>query len=393
MRNTITGIVIGIVVGVMVGTTVVAPGLESARHSPGSRPENDPRVTGAEALNLAPGTISPRLPTTARTALTTPAKRLRVISLYPAKTPILGAIALRLQTILPVASGGRLNVTVYDPGTLVNTPDTLDAVKSGTVDAVFAPPGQWAQNQPALELFSAVPFGPGANEYLAWFYQGGGRDLFDEIWKKSGLHGTLCGALAPLSSGWYRDPVRRVDDFNGLTIRAQGLGAMVLNKLGVTVKNLNVDEILFQFEQGQLDGVEYALPSIDAPLGFQKFARNYYFPGWRQPVTLFSLTINAQTWTNMSPAERTAIDTVCGDNVRYALALSDAQQFNALKELTLQGVQVRRWPGDILQVLRDTWKSVARELVTKDPGFAKVWDSQQKFHQDYAIWREINQLE
>jgi len=388
MRNTIIGIVIGVVVGVMIGATVVAPRLEEARHQSPSA-----NVPGAEVLGLSSNTLAQTTALSAPSSLQAPVKRLRIISLYPAKTPILGELPLRLQKALPIASGGRLGVTVYDPNTLVEAQDTLNAVKSGTVEAVFATPGKWDSTTPALQLFTAIPFGPGAEEYLAWYYHGGGRALFEAIMKKKGLHAILCGALPPSASGWYRNPVRTIEGFKGLNIRTVGLGGKVLAKLGANVKPLEAGEILSQFEQGQLDGAEYSLPSVDAPLGFQKFARNYYFPGWRQPVTLFALAINAQVWNDLPKRERAAIDTVCGDNVRHALVWADAQQFEALKDLSLAGVQVRRWPDAILQALQGAWKEVAREQVQNDPDFAKAWGSLQKFHRDYAIWREISRFE
>lgn len=388
MRNTIIGIVIGVVVGVMIGATVVAPRLEEARHQSPSA-----SVPGAEVLGLSANATAQATPLPAPSTMPAPTKRLRIISLYPAKTPVLGELPLRLQRTLLIASGGRLGVTVYDPDTLVEAQDTLNAVKSGTVEAVFATPGQWDSAAPALQLFTAVPFGPGAEEHLAWYYHGGGRALFEAIMEKKGLHATLCGALPPSASGWYRNPVRTVEGFKGLNIRAVGLGGEVLAKLGANVKPLDAGEILAQFEQGQLDGAEYSLPSVDAPLGFQKFARNYYFPGWRQPVTLFALAVNAQVWDDLPELERAAIDTVCGDNVRHALVWADAQQFEALKDLSLAGVQVRRWPDAILQALKSAWKDVAREQVQKDPDFAKAWSSLQKFHRDYAIWREISRFE
>ena len=388
MRNTIIGIVIGVVVGVMVGATVVAPRLEQARHQTGKA-----NVPGAEVLGLGSNTAARATPLTAPSTLQAPIKRLRIISLYPAKTPILGELPLRLQAALPIASGGRLGVTVYDPGTLVETQDTLNAVKSGTVEAVFATPGQWDRASPVLQLFTAIPFGPGAEEHLAWYYHGGGRELFEATMKKRGLHAVLCGALPPSASGWYRNPVRSVEGFKGLNVRAVGLGGEVLAKLGANVKPLNAGDILSQFEQGQLDGAEYSLPSVDAQLGFQKFARNYYFPGWRQPVTLFALAVNAQVWNDLPEIERAAIGTVCGDNVRHALVWADAQQFEALKDLSLAGIQVRRWPDAILQALRSAWKDVAREQVQNDEDFAKAWSSLQKFHRDYAIWREISRFE
>jgi len=392
MRNTIIGIIIGVVTGVMIGATVVAPSLKKARDGQPRAPENA-IPAGAETLGKdLIGTNSETRPGPATEQLAS-AHRLRIVSLYASKTPILGELPQRLKATLSAASGGRLAVSVYDPGILVESADTLNAVKSGTVEGMFATPSQFDPDAAVLQLFTAIPFGPDAQEYLAWYYHGGGRELFQGAMKKRGLHATLCGAIPPSSSGWYRAPVRSSDDFKGLNIRATGLGGEVLAKLGANIKHLNVGDILSQFEQGELDGAEHSLPSIDAQLGFQKFARNYYFPGWSQPVTLYAMAFNAQIWKGLTASERTAIDTICGDNVRHALTQADASQFDALKNISLSGIQVRRWSGGILHDLKDAWKTVTRELVQKDPDYAKTWNALQKFRADYAIWHEISRSE
>jgi len=85
MRNTIIGIVIGVVVGVMIGATVVAPRLEEARHQGPSA-----SVPGAEVLGLNADSTAQTTPLSAPSTLPAPTKRFRIISLYPAKTPVLG---------------------------------------------------------------------------------------------------------------------------------------------------------------------------------------------------------------------------------------------------------------------------------------------------------------
>ncbi len=395
MRNTIIGIIIGVVLGVMAGATVIAPGLHQARHQPPSLSVNQ-SVGGSDkgAENLIAGdgpredgTISQR---STRPRLSGEGRRLRIVSLFPAKMPILGEMAQHLGDSLSAASDGRLDVTLYPPDALVPTADTFDAVKSGTLEAAFAAPGQWDADSSALQLFTAIPFGPGADEHLAWFYHGGGRELFEGLFKRQGVHAVLCGAIPPEGSGWYREPLATVEGFKGLNVRAFGLSARVLERLGANIFNLDVGGILAAFEQGRLDGAEYSLPSVDAKMGFNRFARNYYFPGWQQPVTLFALAVNAKTWNGLLANERALVESTCGDNVRHTLTRADAVQFEALKDLSLAGVQVRRWPDSVLTSLERTWGETARELALKDPDFNAAWSSLRVFRRDYAIWRDLS---
>ena len=388
MRSTLIGIVIGVVVGVMVGATVVAPGLQEARQA---SPESN--LPGSESLAIRDavpeGNATPRRPSQASTH-TRDAVRLRIVSLFPPKLPVLGEMAQRLERRLAATSGGAINAQLFTPGTLVPAADTFDAVTSGTIEAVFTAPGQWDPDAPALQLFTAIPFGPDADELLAWFYHGGGREIFEDLFKRRGVHALLCGAIPPEASGWYREPIRRPSDFKGLNIRAFGLGANVLQNLGANIFDMDAGGILAAFEERRLDGAEYSLPVVDAEMGFQRFARHYYFPGWQQPVTLFALAINETAWNDISESGHLAIESTCGDNVRFALTRAGAVQFEALKDLGLSGVQVRRWPESVLEALKFTWKVTQRELSVQDQDFSNAWTSLQKFRRDYTIWRDLS---
>ncbi|MCR4378694.1 MAG: TRAP transporter substrate-binding protein [Rhodospirillales bacterium] len=390
MRKILIGIISGVIIGVMVGTTFVAPSLQKARLAPPDAIPNSETLPIANAAQKIDETnAAPTSPSRA-TPQTHNAVRLRIVSLFSPELPVLGEMALRLEQGLAATSGGAIDAQIFAAGALVPTTDTFDAVTSETVEAVFTTPGQWAPDSPALQLFTAIPFGPQADELLAWFYHGGGRDLFEDLFQRRGVHAVLCGAIPPEGSGWYREPIHKPDDFKGLNIRAFGLSANVLKKMGANIFDMDADTILAALEDHRLDGAEYSLPVVDAQMGFNRFARHYYFPGWQRPVTLFALAINEDVWSSLSQNARLAVEQTCGDNVRFALTRADALQFDALKDLGLAGVHIRRWPDPVLGALQSAWKETRHELSQQDSDFANIWNSLQKFRRDYAIWRDLS---
>lgn len=388
MRNTIIGIVIGIVVGVMLGATVIAPRLEQARPQEISADGQKTEILNSANSNADKNSTNAK----PKTNFIDVAKlgRLRIASSFPRDLPHLGAMAARLEQNLNEISGGTFDLKVYDPGVMVPVSDTFRAVQSGTLEAAFSSPGQWASEIPALQLFSSIPFGPSVDEYLAWYYFGGGEDIFQSLLLGHGIHGLVCGAIPAEASGWFRRPIRTTGDFKGLRIRAFGLGAKVLSKMGAEVSEINGADIYAALSEGHIDGAEFSMPTVDAGLGLQRVAKNYYFPGWHQPSTLFSLMININTWKTLSPTTKSQINTVCGDNVRFGLAQGGAGQFEALKQLGLDGVQVHRWPEIILSALHRAWFDVVREQSAKDADFARTWASIETFRRDYSIWQELS---
>ena len=322
-----------------------------------------------------------------------PATRWKMGSAYSGNLPQLGTMAKKLERDIWRVSDGTLEIKFYEPGALVPPLEMFDAVRAGVIDAAFSSPGFWGNKAPALQLFAAVPFGPTAKEFLAWIYFGGGKELFDEIYHDNGIHSVFCGLIAPEASGWFRKRIRTVEDLKGLKMRIFGLGAKVMQKLGVTTTQLTSGDIFVAFESGTIDAAEFSMPAIDLKLGFHRMAKNYYFPGWHQPSTLFELMINMEKWKALSPSAKAQIEAVCGDNIRFGLAEGEASQYAALKELQTKGVVIRRWPREILEALNKAWNEVAKEEAKANRGFKRVWKSLSAFREDYAIWQELSLTE
>ncbi|NQU59408.1 MAG: TRAP transporter substrate-binding protein [Rhodospirillales bacterium] len=315
--------------------------------------------------------------------------RWRMASAYSGALPQLGSLAKRVGRNIWEVSNGGIEIAFFEPGTLVPSSQMFDAVASGTIDAAFSSPGFWAAKEPSLQLYSAVPFGPPPGEYLAWAYFGGGQELLNEIYNPHGIHSLICGMIAPESAGWYRRAFTTPEDLNGLKMRASGLGARVLEKLGVKTLALDDADIFLAFENGAIDAAEFSMPAIDLKLGFYELASHLYFPGWQQPSSFFELLINKEKWDALAKTKKSQIQTVCGDNVRYGLAEGEALQYDALKELTAKGVKIQRWPLAILGALEASWKEVAVEQSAANANFHRVWRSLSDFRKEYAIWKEL----
>jgi TRAP-type mannitol/chloroaromatic compound transport system substrate-binding protein len=431
MRNMIVGIIVGIVVGIVVGTTVVAPRLalpvqvkaerkaklaetevirqeikqavaEAYKATPNAggnsatpvptpkpaantSPASDPKP-GAQTA-VAPGRVSgayrpPAEPPAA------PRRQWRMASAYPSAMAELGGLGKRLEATINRVSAERLRLKFFEPGTLVANAETLAAIKSGTIEAAFASPGLWAAENPVLHLFSGIPFGPPIQEYLAWLHADGGV-LLTEAFEKIGVHALVCGMLAPEGSGWFRRPVRSLEQLKGLNVGMNGLGGKVLAKLGVNVSPMAEGDVFVALERGIIDGAAAAQPTLDLELGLYRMARHYYFPSWHRPAGTLVLAVNRERWNALDVAGKSQIESACGDNVTRGLGESEASQFGALKVLSERGVSIENWAPEILDALRQAWKSVAAEMAAKDKDFARAWASLQRFAEEYSIWREL----
>jgi TRAP-type mannitol/chloroaromatic compound transport system substrate-binding protein len=304
----------------------------------------------------------------------------------------LGTLGVRFQDQIAKVSNNNIKVKFFDPGALVPALEIFDAVSSGSIDAGWSTPGYWAGKVPALPLFAAVPFGPSTGEYMAWIYQGGGYELYQEIYERHNIKGILCGIIPPEASGWFRKEINSIEDMKGMKMRFFGLGAKVMEKIGVSTQLIAGGDIFPALELGTIDATEFSMPAVDLKLGFYQVAKHYYFPGWHQQSTFFELMINMDKWNQLSELHKIQIETVCGDNIRHGIAEGEALQIDALEQLKEKGVIVHKWSTDILNTLEKAWMEVVVEESAKDEDFKKAWDSLNKFRKRYETWKSLGYL-
>jgi TRAP-type mannitol/chloroaromatic compound transport system substrate-binding protein len=313
--------------------------------------------------------------------------RWKMASAFGGKLPHLGTSGVRFSENLKIASGGTLELKFFEPGALVPALECFDAVSKGSVEACWTTPGYHTGKYPALAFFTAVPFGPTFGEFFAWKIFGGGNTLRDEVYAKHNLISFDNFAIAPETSGWFRKEVKSVADLKGMKMRFFGLGAQVMQKMGVNTQLLAAADIYPALERGVIDATEFSMPTIDKALGFHQIAKYNYFPGWHQQVSVSELLINRAKWNELSDQHKMLIKMALGESVMHTFAETEASQFDVMVEArSKHGVQIKRWPDDVLKAFETAWLEVLSEESAKDPLFKKVADSYLGFREKYKIW-------
>jgi len=319
--------------------------------------------------------------------------RLNLASAFPSSLTLIGEAAPKLAKKIDRLSGGTLEIRVNEPGALVPALQAIQATSQGSVDAAWSNGGFFASTDSAFNMFASVPFGPGIPEYLAWLHNGGGLQLSRELFGKHGIHNIPCALIPPEASGWFRKEIKTVADLKGLKMRFVGLGAKAMAKLGVATQLLAPGDIFQALQLGTIDATEFSSPSLDQKFGFYQVAKFYYFPGWHQQATFIDLYIHKKKWDSLSDQHKAIIEQACGDLMRDTIAEGEATQFKAMREMQdKHGVQIKRWPPEIMAAIEKAWNEVLAEELAANPNFRKVYESYSKFRADYAIWRDHGYL-
>jgi len=318
--------------------------------------------------------------------------RFQVAGAFPSSTGLLGPTQAYLVSTLRKISGGSIDAKFFEPGALVPANQYFDAISNGSLDAAWTVSGFFTGKDIAFAMYASVPFGPEAGEYMGWMQHGGGRKLYDELHGKYNIVAIPCGLIAPEASGWFRKEIKSADDLKGLKMRFFGLGANVMQKLGVATQLLQAGEIFQALQLGTIDATEFSMPVMDLTLGFHQVAKHYYFPGWHQMSTMNSLFISKSKWAELSEAQKAQVEVACDSTMYRQFVEGESVQGAAIKEIQSKGVTLHYWSKEMLATFRKAWDEVAKEQTEKSPEFKKAWDSYSAFRKQYAIWKQYGYL-
>ena len=313
-------------------------------------------------------------------------------------------VKIRIQSVIPTTAdevimlkefatdvaaltNNTVQMEVLPAGAVVAVNDTLDAVDKGLIEGGFAWTHYWSGKHPAAALFGSPPAGSGLGldnfAWLAWFQYGGGKELYDELWKemKVNVKGFILQPVGPEALGWFKAPINSMADFRKLRVRMPpGIPGQIYSDIGVAAVAMGGGEILPALEKGVIDGAEWCCPKPDMTFGFQKVLKHYYMQGLHQVVVNADLYLNGDVYNKMSAHQKKALDVAANASMIKAVSYRINENGKALKELTEKhGVQLHDTPDDYFKEYMAAAKKVFEKNASENAFFKKVYDSQRAF--------------
>ena len=314
----------------------------------------------------------------------------RMVTSWPPNFPGFGSSANRLAERIGVLSEGRLDIEVYAAGELIPAFEVFDTVSRGTMQMGHSSPTYWRGNLPAAPLFSSVPFGMLSSEHNAWLDHGGGLALWREVYGAHNIVPFVAGNTGAQMGGWFNREINSVGDLAGLKMRISGLGAEVIQRAGAVPVSLPGSELFTSLATGVIDATEWNGPFNDMAWGLQEVAQYYYYPGWHEPSGVLEALINNDAWAALSPQLQQWVIAACREETQYVITEFAARNARALVTLTEEhGIELRRFPDDVLQALRTHSLATMEELAGQDEVLARVYSAYRDYAGSMGPWHEI----
>ncbi|WP_416137817.1 TRAP transporter substrate-binding protein [Halomonas sp. HK25] len=342
-------------------------------------------LTGSAAAVGAGAAAAVGFPSIAVAQTTT----LRFQSTWP-NQDIFHEFAADYVRIVNEMSGGRLRLNLLPAGAVVGALQMQDAVISGALDGGHGVSAYWYGKHKAFSLFGTPPpFGWDAHQFLAWFWQSGGMELYNELLEDMELPlvGYLTGPMPTQALGWFKEPIRSIEDMQNLKYRTVGLAADLMREFGAAVTIMGGGDIVPAMDRGLLDGAEFNNPSSDRLLGFPDVSKTWMLRSYHQDCESFEIILNKSKHDSL-PEEFQAI-------LQYAAkAASSEMYWKAMERYPRdlqgmreeQGVQTYITPDSILEEQLRAWDTVIERESNNNAFFKKVIDSQRDYCERVVGW-------
>ena len=278
---------------------------------------------------------------------------------------------------------GQLKIETMAAGQIVPPFEVLDATHKKVLDGAHAVSYYWIGKHKATTLFASTPAGPFGMDhmdFLGWMYEGGGLDLYWDMYQKEMKLNVIAFPIlpsGPQAFGWFKRPIKNLADFKGMKCRQTGIVAEIFQKMGMQTVNMPGGEIVPSAQRGVIDCAEWVGGIEDLRLGLPQVFKYHYVPGMHEPSVIGELLINKDVWTSLPAQQQEAIRSATVETLVRWWVRWQKQNADAMVEMrTTYGTVILRTPPDILIAFLKAWDEMAKEESAKNPFFKKVLDSQ-----------------
>jgi TRAP-type mannitol/chloroaromatic compound transport system substrate-binding protein len=337
-------------------------------------------AAGAAAAVAAPSIASAQGPTSMRWQSTWPAK------------DIFHEYALDYAKKVNDMTGGDLKIEVLPAGAVVPAFGLLDAVSKGTLDGGHGVLVYHYGKQNALALWGSGPgYGMDANMLLAWHKYGGGKELLAKLYASIGANVVSFpyGPMPTQPLGWFKKPVTKAEDLQGVKFRTVGISIDVFTGLGAAVNALPGGEIVSAMDRGLLDAAEFNNATSDRVLGFPDVSKVCMLQSYHQNAEQFEIMFN-KTKYDALPEKIRAIIAVATEAASQEMAWKAIDRYSRdYEELqTKDKVKFYKTPDSILQKQLEIYDQVVEKKSAENPLFKEIVESQLAFAKRATQWEQ-----
>jgi len=207
-----------------------------------------------------------------------------------------------LPELIGEMTGGRIEITMHPGGTLFPIKDTLDNVAAGVVDLSMIGGTVSTGKDPT---FTAICFLTGGtinnqDDEAIYVYETDYIDIVSDLYAKYGVKWLAVGYF-PEEQFLSTVPIRSLEDYKGLKIRASGTSELLFDAMGAESVAIATPEIYTALQLGTVDAADAGGAGGNWDMSLHEVTKYIIEPCFHLGIAKMDYIMTLDTWNSLTP--------------------------------------------------------------------------------------------
>lgn len=280
----------------------------------------------------------------------------RFAQITPAAHPYYSQISEPWAREIEKRTNGRVKITLYPAGTLVDGSVMYSSTVDGITDIGTSSFGWERGRHPLMNAFICTPGFPSAKVAGRIANEVAGKFQPKEL---SDTHLLFIHACAPMHM-WSKNPIRRLEDMKGVEVRAAGPTGKLVKAMGGVPVSAPQGQAYEMLSKGI---VKASISSLDVLKGFRqaevvKYVTLAYFH-----VAPFFVSMNMDRWDSLPPDIQKVFSEVSSEYIDIAGGVWDKASEAGLTYAKEEGLEIITLPEEEKERWHACYKGLKDEYV------------------------------
>ena len=283
-------------------------------------------------------------------------------------------------------SGGRIEITVFADGELVDVEKLCDAVAAGTIEIGHTHPDYQQGAVPVGELESAPYLWSTMEEEFAHIFRYGLADIYTEAFEKRYKISVLGFQLCDKGSLAFTKEVNGLEDMKGMNINVLDPYATFLHELvGASSVYMGPEELYTSLSRNVIQGVEYGGAKAMYDMSLPEVTKSFLLP-YHQVAWAPFYFINKRKLEKLPDDLKVILKNAVAVNNIYMISFYAEKEQESLRLMQEKhGMKITHLPEkDVKAITQKTIDWLKNDFAKKGPYCKKAADATLKALKDFG---------
>ena len=276
---------------------------------------------------------------------------------------------------IEAASNGRFKIDLLPLDSVLKASDMLNGVRNNVIHGAIATTAHYAGEDPGLGLVGDPISAFATDEDIyKFYYLGGGMKVVDEILSDWGVK-LLAVSMTGSESFVAKKPIRKIDDFKGVKLRAPaGPVQKLFAGFGAAPVNLPISEVYTALDKGVIDAADASTFASNQKQGFNDIAKFPIYPGFHSAPTIHTI-MNAKEWAKLSANDQAFLLAYFKGMALESMLRPHYEDRLAVAEAVKKGIEPITWSTEELAKVRTQAVKIWADIAAQSKVGKKFYDA------------------